>query len=162
MAFQQRWSLDPESHFKKISYGPSKPIIWVGSEENIRSKPPRSPNLRAAQGIQIPMDAKTILPSCIIFAEMPIRRSLIWKPPSQLDCRLGCKHIQIRWIPSMGFLCFGQKAVSRKRQIDWQKGEYEMLQDTVLRIEEDHRKWVAEDPENRGFGPPSPITGATE
>ena len=32
----------------------------------------------------------------------------------------------------------------------------------VEEIEEEHRQWVAEDPENRSFGPPSPITGATE
>lgn len=32
----------------------------------------------------------------------------------------------------------------------------------VAQIEADHRAWVAEDPENRSFGPPSPVTGATE
>ena len=31
----------------------------------------------------------------------------------------------------------------------------------VVRIEAGHRAWVAEDPDNRTFGPPSPITGAT-
>lgn len=32
----------------------------------------------------------------------------------------------------------------------------------VEQIEAEHRAWVAEDPENRLFGPRSPITGATE
>ena len=32
----------------------------------------------------------------------------------------------------------------------------------VVQIEAVHRAWVAEDPENRQFGPPSPVTGATE
>ncbi|KMW58755.1 kinesin light chain-like protein [Candidatus Rhodobacter oscarellae] len=32
----------------------------------------------------------------------------------------------------------------------------------VEQIEAEHRSWVAEDPENRDFGPPSPVTGATK
>lgn len=31
----------------------------------------------------------------------------------------------------------------------------------VEQIEAEHRAWVAEDPDNRKFGPPSPVTGAT-
>jgi len=31
----------------------------------------------------------------------------------------------------------------------------------VEEIEEEHRQWVAQDPDDRKFGPPSPITGAT-
>jgi hypothetical protein len=34
--------------------------------------------------------------------------------------------------------------------------------DVVKEIEEQQRVWAARDPENRHFGPPSPITGATE
>lgn len=30
----------------------------------------------------------------------------------------------------------------------------------IQQIEQEHRDWVAEDPENRHFGPPSPVTGA--
>ncbi|MGB0507857.1 MAG: tetratricopeptide repeat protein, partial [Pikeienuella sp.] len=30
----------------------------------------------------------------------------------------------------------------------------------IEQIEQEHRDWVAEDPENRHFGPPSPVTGA--
>ena len=32
----------------------------------------------------------------------------------------------------------------------------------IEQIEAEHRAWVAEDPENRDFGPPSPVTGARE
>ncbi|MEO0612326.1 MAG: NB-ARC domain-containing protein [Pseudomonadota bacterium] len=41
-------------------------------------------------------------------------------------------------------------------------GDYTDLIPIVEEIEEEHRQWVAQDPDNRKFGPPSPITGATE
>lgn len=38
----------------------------------------------------------------------------------------------------------------------------QVLNRAAERIEIEHRKWVAKDPENRHFGPPSPVTGATK
>ncbi len=43
-----------------------------------------------------------------------------------------------------------------------QAGDGSDLVPIVEEIEAEHRAWVAEDPENREFGPRSPITGATE
>ena len=42
-----------------------------------------------------------------------------------------------------------------------QSGNLSDLYDPVIQIESAHRAWVAEDPEKRHFGPPSPVTGAT-
>lgn len=39
-------------------------------------------------------------------------------------------------------------------------GDHSDLRPVVERIEAEHRAWVAEDPDNRHFGPPSPVTGA--
>ena len=41
-------------------------------------------------------------------------------------------------------------------------GDLSDLIPVIHEIEEEHRAWVAEDPENRHFGPPSILTGATE
>lgn len=41
-----------------------------------------------------------------------------------------------------------------------QAGEGVDIVPIVEQIEAEHRAWVAEDPENRDFGPPSPVTGA--
>ena len=41
-------------------------------------------------------------------------------------------------------------------------GDISDLVPIVEQIEEDHRAWLAEDPEHRKFGPRSPVTGATE
>ncbi|MEM1193849.1 MAG: tetratricopeptide repeat protein [Pseudomonadota bacterium] len=41
-------------------------------------------------------------------------------------------------------------------------GDFSDLTPIVEEIEEEHRQWVAQDSDNRKFGPPSPITGATE
>jgi hypothetical protein len=38
-----------------------------------------------------------------------------------------------------------------------QKGGYSDLLPVIAQIEAEHRAWVAEDPENRHFGPPSPF-----
>ncbi|MEL7200336.1 MAG: tetratricopeptide repeat protein, partial [Pseudomonadota bacterium] len=41
-------------------------------------------------------------------------------------------------------------------------GDFTDLTPIVEDIEDEHRRWVAQDPDNRAFGPPSPITGATK
>jgi len=41
-------------------------------------------------------------------------------------------------------------------------GDLTVFHPIVEQIESEHRAWVAADPKNRKFGPPSPITGATE
>ncbi|MEL6113399.1 MAG: hypothetical protein AAFR20_11415, partial [Pseudomonadota bacterium] len=41
-------------------------------------------------------------------------------------------------------------------------GDFTDLTPIVKEIEDEHRRWVAQDPDNRSFGPPSPITGATK
>jgi tetratricopeptide (TPR) repeat protein len=38
-----------------------------------------------------------------------------------------------------------------------QKGDFSDLLPVIAQIEAEHRAWVAEDPENRHFGPPSPL-----
>lgn len=43
-----------------------------------------------------------------------------------------------------------------------QAGDFADILPIVEQIEAEHRAWVAEDPENRDFGPPSPVTGARE
>jgi hypothetical protein len=42
------------------------------------------------------------------------------------------------------------------------RGDWSFILPLVVKIEEEHRAWVAKDPKNRQFGPPSPITGATK
>jgi tetratricopeptide (TPR) repeat protein len=41
------------------------------------------------------------------------------------------------------------------------RGDISDIIPVIEQIESEHRAWVAQDPENRHFGPPSPITGAT-
>ena len=38
-----------------------------------------------------------------------------------------------------------------------QKGDFSDLLPVIAQIEAEHRAWVAQDPENRHFGPPSPF-----
>jgi hypothetical protein len=42
------------------------------------------------------------------------------------------------------------------------RGDYSDLVPIIHQIEDKHHAWVAQDPANRQFGPPSPYTGARE
>jgi hypothetical protein len=55
-------------------------------------------------------------------------------------------------------ILFCYEAGENDRAARLARGDISDLIPIIVQIEAEHRAWVAEDPENRSFGPPSPLT----
>ncbi len=90
------------------------------------------------------------------------KRRRIWRPVWRSTCRSTRRRIPTGADAHATLLRYWTESGQSDKAERLAGGDGSDLIPIVERIEAEHRAWVAEDPDNRHFGPPSPVTGATE